>query len=233
MSKMRFWLNGEFGDETAAIHIGDRGLLLGDGVFETLLLVDGQPAFFDAHLDRLRAAAAALGIDAAIEAITLLRVVQELAIHNAAANGLGSCRITLTRGAGPRGLTFDQCAVSATLLITVAAYEKPEQAGILRLIVSAHRRNEHNLTSRLKTLNYLDNILARQEAVAEGADEAVMLNAAGRVACASAANIFLVARDGVITPPVFEGALPGIVRGLLLAEAESAGLKIRKDKSII
>ncbi len=229
MTVMNFWLNGEFQDNSKAIDIADRGFLLGDGVFETILMVDGQPAFLQAHLERLRSGVTALGIGADIIDTDVGHIVRELAQRNGTARGMGSARITLTRGPGARGLAYAMGENDSTMLITASAYAPSAYAAPASLILSQHRRNEYSLTARLKTTNYLDNILARQEAVSAGADEAIMMNLSGRVACASAANIVMVQQQTIKTPPVEEGALPGIVRGVLLTHAETIGLEIAEE----
>ena len=226
MGAMTYWLNGEYRQDTAAIDIADRGFLLGDGVFETVLLTDSAPSFLAEHVERLRGGAAALGFAAPTSAAEIATVINELALRNGAASGAGSARITLTRGAGARGLAPTAGAIPS-LLVTAAALAQADVSPA-RLMISAHRRNERSVVSRWKTLNYLDNIFAHQEATAAGADDAVMLNSAGRVACASAANIFLI-RDGeVTTPAIDEGAMPGIVRGVIVAAARANGLSVNE-----
>lgn len=224
---MTFWLNGAFREDSAAIDIADRGFLLGDGVFETILLVDGVPTFLATHLERMRGGAAALGMRADFDEAEIAGVLRALASRNGAAQGFASARLTLTRGAGSRGLAAAQGALSPTLLATAAVYATPETPA--RLIISRHLRNERSVAARWKTLNYLDNVLARAEAAGAGADEAIMLNAAGRVACASSANIFVLQGGAVRTPPVAEGALPGVVRGVLLSCAKAAGADMREE----
>lgn len=228
MGAMTYWLNGEYRQDTAAIDIADRGFLLGDGVFETVLLADGAPSFLAAHIERLRGGAAALGFVAPTSAAEIATVITELALCNGAASGAGSARITLTRGAGARGLAPTAGAIPS-LLVTAAPLAQAS-ASPARLMISAHPRNERSIVSRWKTLNYLDNILARQEAAAVGAGDAVMLNSAGRVACASAANIFLI-RDGqVTTPAIEEGAMPGIVRSIIIDAAHANGIIVNEAR---
>jgi branched-chain amino acid aminotransferase len=120
----------------------------------------------------------------------------------------------LTRGPAPRGVLPPE-APSPTCLIT-AGPRPPGLAPARVVIASVTRRNEHSPLSRLKTLNYLDSILARQEAAALGADDAILLNTAGRVAEATAGTLFIRLGGETVTPPVSEGALPGIARALLL-----------------
>ncbi|MFC2951701.1 aminotransferase class IV [Marinicaulis aureus] len=222
---MAFWLNGDVREDRAAIHIADRGFLLGDGVFETVLMVDGRPAFFSAHIRRMRAGAAALGIEARLDENVLADAVISLAARNEASAGKAWARLTLTRGVGPRGLAFVKGEWSPTLLISVNRYAAPLDHGPAAVIVSKHVRNEHSITARWKTLNYLDNIMAKEEATVAGADDAIMLNSARRVACASSSNIFLVRGETLKTPPLEEGAMPGVVRGVVLEEAQKAGIE--------
>lgn len=223
---MAFWLNGEIREDRAAIHIADRGFLLGDGVFETVLLMDGRPAFFSAHIRRMRAGAAALGIEAEIDERALAGAVTTLAARNEAAKGSAWARLTLTRGVGPRGLAFVKGECSPTFLVTLNRYAAPLDHGPAQVIVSKYGRNEHSITARWKTLNYLDNVMAKEEATVAGADDAIMLNSARRVACASTSNVFLIRGDSLKTPPPEEGAMPGVVRAIVLEEAEKAGIEI-------
>lgn len=223
---MSFWLNGEFSTTSDAISIADRGFLLGDGLFETILVVNGVPAFFDAHIDRMEAAQAALQLGARVDE-SILAVILELVARNKLVQGLSAVRITISRGSGARGLLIpgDEPA-KPTVLATVSKYHAPNDLPPIKLTVSSFKRSEASLTSRHKTLNYLDNIMARNEAVAQGCDDAVMLNSAGRAACVSAGNIFQYAGAGAaVTPALSEGALGGIVRGILLGAAGS-GLAI-------
>jgi len=215
---MKISLNGELVDAGAArIAPDDRGLTLGDGLFETIAVTKGVPKRLAAHLDRLRMNAKALGIPVPF---TNTRIQDMMAVL-IAANDLreAALRLTLTRGPGVRGLAPPEM-VTPTLLITSGP--RPPQDAVTLMVASCTRRNEHSPLAHIKSLNYLDSILARREAVAAGADDAVLLNTQGRVAEATAANIFLLARGGLLTPPVSEGALPGIMRAevIRLARAE-------------
>lgn len=224
---MAYWLNGQFKEDAATINVADRGLLLGDGVFETVLLVDGVPVFWDAHRERLGAALQALHFQVETSVFALSTIMQ-LAERNGVSSGLGALRLTVTRGAGARGLA-PLADAAPTLLMAVHPYASSTDNS-LELIVSAYHRNENSLAARFKTLNYLENVMARYDAAKSGADDAIMLNSAGRVACASAANIFLLGADKIIiTPPVSEGALPGIVRKVLLERASEAGFSVKEQ----
>ncbi|MFQ5562698.1 MAG: aminotransferase class IV [Parvularculaceae bacterium] len=225
---MTVWLNGEFIDAGARIDVSDRGFLLGDGVFETIYVEDSTPAFIDAHLTRLNRGLEALGIGLSLEARVVAAIVAELAGRNDLAKGRAAARLTVSRGPGARGLATPPAdALRPTRLLSLAAYEPP--AAPLRLAISTARRYSRSVSARFKTLSYLDSVLARNEAARAGADEAVMLNEHGRVACTSAANIFLIRADGAVAvPPVEEGALPGVVRGTLIAAASRQGLAVEE-----
>ena len=188
----------------------DRGLLLGDGLFETMLARDGDLPHLAAHLDRMAAGCATLGLPfARAEA-------ERLAREAAPAVGRFAVRLTLTAGSGGRGL--DRPADPAPRLFATAAPSAPVATPATAIIATA-RRNEGSPASRLKTLSYLDNVLARAEARAAGADEAVMLNNRGALACAGAANLFWIAAGRLFTPRLDCGALAGITRARLLALA--------------
>ncbi len=135
-------------------------------------------------------------------------------------------RVTLTRGPGTRGIAPPPNP-SPTFVVTVAPL--PPAAESARIIIAAvTRRNEHSPLARIKHLNYLDNILARREADAVGADDALLLNTAGRVAESTVANVFLLVDGFMLTPPIVDGALPGIMRAeaIKLARAEERSISV-------
>lgn len=208
---MKLWLNGALHEAAEpAILASDRGLLLGDGLFETLALRDGRPQRLAAHLARLRQGAALLELP--LPSVDLGAAMEALA----AANDLteGSLRLTLTRGSGPRGIAPPE-APDPTLLITVAPAAAP--AAVRQAVIARSTcRNEHSPLAQVKSLNALDAVLARIEARRRGADEALLLNTAGRVAEASAANLFALLEGRLVTPPLAEGVLPGVMRAAIL-----------------
>jgi branched-subunit amino acid aminotransferase/4-amino-4-deoxychorismate lyase len=191
-----------------AIPFDDRGLLLGEGLFETLLALDGEIRHLDAHLDRMASGCAVLGLpfDRA-EAEGLCR-------RMIPATGRVALRLTLTGGSGGRGL--DRPADLTPRLFARVAPVAPVTTPA-RAMLSSVRRNEGSPASRLKTLAYVDSVLARTEAVAAGADEAIMLNNRGELVCGAAANLFWVAGGRLFTPALHCGVLPGITRARLLA----------------
>lgn len=208
--------------EAARIDPADRGFTLGDGVFETLRAYGGRPFRLDGHLARLEAGAAALGIPVPLPPARIAAAVAETLAANGLTAGDAAIRITLTRGPGPRGLLPPETA-RPTLMITTSSYRSaPPRA--LSAVIAGIRRNEHSPLSRLKTLNYLDNVLAQCEAAERGADEAILLNTAGRLACAARANLFVLRGNALLTPPPSEGVLPGIARAEVLSIAAGLGI---------
>lgn len=190
-----------------AIPLEDRGLLLGDGLFETLLAVDGDPAHLAAHLDRMAAGCAAL-------ALPFDRDEAERRVRDVVpAEGRFAIRLTLTAGSGGRGL--DRPSVPLPRLFATAAPSAAPEVPATAVLATT-RRNEGSPASRLKTLSYLDNVLARAEATAAGADEAVMLNNRGELACAGAANLFWIEDGRLFTPRLDCGALAGITRARVM-----------------
>jgi branched-chain amino acid aminotransferase len=221
---MTLWINGALRAEgEARIDPADRGFTLGDGLFETIRVAQGTARHLGRHLDRLTAGAAFLDLPMPYAAPALAEAIAELIVAQGLAEGV--LRLTLTRGVGPRGLP-PPAEPKPTLVMTLAP-ASPPAGPVTAAIARTTRRNEHSPLSRLKTTNTLDAILARQEATRRGAGEALLLNTAGRVAEASVANLFIVKRGRLLTPPVAEGALPGIRRALLLERgAEEAPVAV-------
>ena len=220
---MNLWLNGHLRDAgTARIAPSDRGFLLGDGVFETIRATAGRPRHLGHHLARLRHGAAVLAIPVPWPDEQLAEAIGQVA--GAADQAV---RVTLSRGPGGRGVSPPP-DTHPTLLITAAPLPPP--GGPLNAVLATTtRRNEHSPLSRIKSLNYLDSILARAEAAQAGADEAILLNTAGRVAEAAAGNLFVLHGGTWRTPPVTEGALPGIARLLLLAAGHAGEAALAAD----
>lgn len=219
---MLAWLDGRIvAPEEAHISIADRGLLLGDGVFETIAVHNGWAFALDAHLERLAAGLAVLGFAQAVD-IPKLRANLENFVA-AADTDRAVLRVTVTRGAGPRGLAPPETpcpVVFMTLSPMPPGCERP----LSLHVATATRRNERSVLSRVKALPYLDNVLALSEARAHGTDDALILNTRGTIACAAAANVFVVRRGHLETPPLGDGALPGTLRALVLSLAAKAGM---------
>ncbi|WP_091736258.1 aminotransferase class IV [Phenylobacterium immobile] len=200
----------------------DRGFTLGDGLFETVLAVDGDMPRLAAHLARMAAGCAILGLPA-----PNARAIREAALQALGAASLmagrAAVRLTYTAGSGGRGL--DRPAALAPRLVATAA-PSPKPLAPARLAVASIRRNDRSPASRLKTLAYLDNVLAREEARAAGADEAILLNTLDEVACAGAANLFWIEGKAMVTPALACGVLGGIMRASVLAAAPALDIEV-------
>ncbi|CAO3409906.1 aminotransferase class IV [Azospirillum largimobile] len=233
---MTIWLNGHLLPAAEArIDPADRGFTLGDGLFETIRVKDGVPRHLTRHLDRLAAGTALLRLPLPYDTATLADAMTALIQATGLTDGV--LRLTLSRGTGARGVLPPPDARPTALMTAAPAAHMT--APVAAVIARSTRRNEHSPLSRLKSLNYLDSILARQEAAERGADEALLLNCAGRLAESSIANLFLSTGGRLLTPPVDDGALPGIRRALILERhgAEEAPLTpddfARADEAIL
>jgi branched-chain amino acid aminotransferase len=217
------WLNGQIcAPGTARIDPRDRGFTLGDGVFETLAAKDGQPIRLGDHLERFGRAAKLLDIPLPVEMSELPSAIAAVLAANDLAQGMAALRLTLSRGVGSRGLLIP-LDPKPTLVITAAQH--PPVPDHLDAAIVAIRRNEGSPLSRIKSLNYLDNVLAQQEAQARGAEEGLMLNNAGQLAGFARGNLFVLRGNELATPPLADGVLDGIVRHHLLARAGEIGLQ--------
>jgi branched-chain amino acid aminotransferase/4-amino-4-deoxychorismate lyase len=205
---------------TATVPADDRGLLLGDGLFETLLAEAGELQDFDRHLDRMTRGCAVLGI-APPDAAEARRLAQAALADQELGAGRAAVRITLTSGSG-RGLERPAGRAGRLLCSASPAVLPAEPA---RLRTATIRRNDTSPASRLKALSYLDNVLARAEARAAGADEALLLNTRGELACAAAANLFWIAQGRLFTPALACGVLDGIMRSRVLQAAAALELE--------
>jgi branched-chain amino acid aminotransferase len=211
------WVDGSL---AGRIDPFDRGLLLGDGVFDTLVAFRGVPFAGARHLERLIAHAAAIGI-----ALDPDRVrAGWSAVLDAAETEHSIVRTTVTRGVTGRGL-WPASQPAPTIVVSATPWSADIVSRPVRLATSTIRRNAESPTSRLKAIGYLDNILAAREAAEKGADDALLLNHSGQIACTTIANVFAVAGDSLVTPPAADGVMPGIVRALVLEAASAAGLK--------
>jgi branched-chain amino acid aminotransferase len=198
----------------------DRGFLLGDGVFETVLVFNRVALWLDAHLNRLGKAARRLGITYDVTVIEAA-VAEKLARAGVDAHVL---RISLSRGVTARGLAAD--GDQPTLIVTCDAFDTQLIGKPLSLITSSVRRNPASVSDRYKTLSYVNNVLAAREARERGADDALMLNIDGIVASASAANIFILNGKLLSTPAEEDGILAGVMRRFIMNHAASFGYSV-------
>ncbi|HUW64605.1 MAG TPA: aminotransferase class IV [Spirochaetia bacterium] len=210
-------LNGAFMPrQQALVPVGDRGFLYGYGLFETILVREGRPVLLSRHLRRLAASCRALELPPASSRGPLAALVREMIERNRVGEGA----LRLTWSAGQEGGGGNLVITARPLPYGPADYRRGFRASL-----AGTRRHEGSPLVGLKTLNYLENLLARQKARQEGLDEVLFLNTGGGLAEASASNIFLIKGDRLITPATGQGILPGIVRGLVLERAGAAGLK--------
>jgi branched-chain amino acid aminotransferase len=205
----KVWFNGELIEGPLPLAASDRGLMLGDGVFETIAVNHHAPAWLPEHIVRMKKAAIELGIIFDDDAVRL-GVIDVL---HRSTDPFEILRISLTRGVTPRGLAAS--SPKPTIIISLTAFEPAKQPQNIRLATSKIRRNETAPSCRLKTLSYIDSIAAARE-VSANADDALMLNAAGHVACCTVGNIFILRGGQLLTPQLDQGILPGITRQKLI-----------------
>ncbi|MDD3518636.1 MAG: branched-chain-amino-acid transaminase [Chromatiales bacterium] len=220
------WIDGRILPAAeACISVFDHGLLYGDGVFEGIRFYARRAFRLHEHLQRLNLSARAIGLALPYDLPTLATAVQETIV--AFGENDGYLRLVVTRGAGPLGLDPRGCTRPTTFIIAdrlELVSETARRKGARLVIAATRRLPADGLDPRIKSLNYLNHILARMEASHAGADEAILLNAAGRVAEGTADNVFVVRDNRLLTPPVTEGALEGVTRAVVIELAEAAGI---------
>lgn len=228
---MSLWLDGALlPDKAAAIPVTDRGLLLGEGLFETLAAWDGRILELEAHLERLTRSASVLGLPLGWSVEALAAAMTSLLVAERLTDGRTVLRLTLTGGDGPRGL-LPAAQARPRLLITARPMDAlPASPAVI--VVAPFAVSATSPLRGHKTLSALEQILARRHAAALGADEALMVNTAGHLVEASAANLFLVADGRLLTPPLSDGALPGVTRARVLDLAAEAGIGVDADTSL-
>lgn len=224
------WVEGEIMHaDRARIPVLDHGFLFGDGVFEGIRVTPKGVFRFDDHIKRLETACRAVGIEIEGGMERVREVIRETT--RAWGSQEGYLRLIVSRGVGALGLDPASCVGSAIVCIAagIAKLSPQKQATGITLITSSLRRPAGDvLDPRVKSLNYLNNVLAKREANLRGADDALVLNAQGLVAEASAANLFALSGNRLDTPPPTDGALEGITRQTVLEIAEELGLEARE-----
>ncbi len=222
--------------ENAVVSIFDHGFLYGDGVFEGIRISNGIIFRGERHMKRLFRSAKVIGLDPLWTKEQYLDEISRLARHWSETNGVDIIqaeeplyvRLVISRGDGDLGMDPRKCPKPNIIIIVdkIKIYPKEYYENGLMLITSALRRNASDATPpQVKSLNYLNNILAKIEANRAGAAEAIFLNNQGNIVEATADNIFIV-RDGVVyTPPISDGALPGINREVVIELAAQIGVE--------
>ena len=229
MSKL-VWIDGQRVPlAQAKISVFDHGLLYGDGVFEGLRQYNGRIFRPQEHLDRLFDSARAIRLEIPYSASELLRAMEETLAANALQESY--IRLVVTRGVGLLGISPANCQRPSVFIITDTIQMYPAElyrTGMAIITASTVRTAPNALSPKIKSLNYLNNILAKWEAIDAGVPEAVMLNHLGYVCECTGDNIFIVRRGELLTPPPESGLLMGITRGVVLELAGKAGIPTRQ-----
>lgn len=224
------WLNGEIIPAAEAkVSVFDHGFLYGDGVFEGLRFYNRRVFRLPLHLQRLKRSAAALQLEIPLSDQEIIQALQD----TIAASPLeaGYLRLIVTRGVGVLGINPASCKQPGLIIIAdkLQMVTDDERAqGVRAVIASTRRLTPDRLDSRIKSLNYLNAIMARMEANYAGVEEAILLNDRGNVAEGTADNLFVVQEGELLTPPVTEGALGGITRATVLELAQQLSIPARE-----
>ena len=225
---MKVFIDGKYYDERAAkISVFDHGLLYGDGVFEGIRAYHGRVFKLREHIDRLFCSAKAILLNIPMSHAHIMRAVVEACRVNKVRDGY--IRLVVTRGIGTLGLNPNRCKNPSVIIIADKIQLYPPalyQKGMEIVTVPTTRSLHSALNPAIKSLNYLNNILAKIEANHAGCEEAVMLNAEGFVAECTGDNLFIVKKGELLTPPLSAGALYGITRGVVMELAEEEGLAV-------
>lgn len=229
---LKVWLGTELVPvDEARVSVFDHALLYGDGVFEGIRIYNGKIFKETEHVTRLFESAKAIRIEMPTSPQGVCDAMHQTMAANGITVGDGYIRLLVTRGVGSLGISVRHTAHPMLIVIAdrIALYPAEVYERGLHCVVSSITRNHPNSTSpRVKSLNYLNNIMAKLEAFDAGADEAIMLTFDGRICECTGDNIFLV-RDGVLlTPPTSAGILEGITRRLVMELAEKRGLLVRE-----
>ena len=225
---LQIYINGKYYDkENAKISVYDHGLLYGDGVFEGMRSYGGKVFRLKAHLERLWDSAKAIWLTIPTTQEALAQAVNDTLAKNSIKDGY--IRLIVTRGAGALGLDPNKCSDPQVIIITdhIQLYPKElYENGLTIVTASTIRNHSAALSPRIKSLNYLNNIMAKIEGLQAGCVEALMLNAKGEVAECTGDNIFLVKKGKLLTPPIDAGILEGITRDAVIEIAREAKLEV-------
>jgi branched-chain amino acid aminotransferase len=225
---MKIFIDGKYYSERdAKISVFDHGLLYGDGVFEGIRAYNGRVFKLKEHIDRLFCSAKAILLKIPMSHTQIMRAVVEACRKNKIRDGY--IRLVVTRGVGSLGLGPNRCKKPSVIIIadSIQLYPPEFYQRGLDIITVPTTRNLHSaLNPAIKSLNYLNNILAKIEANNAGCEEAVMLNSEGFVAECTGDNLFIVKNSELFTPPLSAGALYGITRQTVIELAEAEGLKV-------
>jgi branched-chain amino acid aminotransferase len=228
---LQVYISGRLYDkEDAKISVYDHGLLYGDGVFEGLRSYSGRVFRLEEHLGRLWDSAKAIRLEIPMSRDAMAKAVNDTLASNGITDGY--IRLVVTRGSGSLGLDPNRTSNPQVIIITdhISLYPKElYEKGLEIVTVSTLRNHPAALSPRIKSLNYLNNILAKIEGLQAGCSEALMLNHKGEVAECTGDNIFLVRNRELLTPPIDAGILEGITRDAVMDLASEVGIMVRES----
>jgi branched-chain amino acid aminotransferase len=224
----KIYIDGKFYSEAnAKVSVFDHGLLYGDGIFEGIRFYNGRVFRLEQHLERLWNSARSICLDIPMTRREMTDALLETIRQNHLRDGY--IRLVVTRGVGNLGLNPEQCKNPSVIIIaaTIALYHEDfYRKGLSIVTVATRRSNPASLNPAVKSLNYLNNVMARIEANLASADEALMLNDAGNVAECTADNVFIIKHGQIFTPPTTAGALEGITRSVVSDIAGEFDIKV-------
>jgi branched-chain amino acid aminotransferase len=227
---MKIYIDGEFYDkENAKISVFDHGLLYGDGVFEGIRFYNGRVFRLEEHIDRLFDSARAIALNIGLEKPAVIEATLETIRQNKLQDGY--IRLVVTRGVGDLGLNPMLCPKASMIIIAskITLYSAEKYQNGLEVVTCATRRIPHGaLSPMVKSLNYLNNVMAKIEAQNAGAGEGLMLNEQGFVSECTGDNIFIIKNGVIFTPPIAAGALAGVTRSVVFDLAAEFGIPIRE-----
>ncbi|MEY4385280.1 MAG: hypothetical protein RLY20_563 [Verrucomicrobiota bacterium] len=225
---MKIFIDGKYySEKDAKVSVFDHGLLYGDGIFEGIRIYHGRVFKLKEHIDRLFYSAKAILLNIPMSHAELMRATVETCRKNKLRDGY--IRLVVTRGVGNLGLNPNKCKVASVIIIAdkIQLYPREYYENGLTIVTVPTTRNLHSAVNpAIKSLNYLNNILAKIEANNAGCEEAIMLNAEGYVAECTGDNVFIIKNGELLTPPLSAGALYGITRGTVMDLAREAGIKV-------
>ncbi|MEN9309566.1 MAG: hypothetical protein RL173_3498 [Fibrobacterota bacterium] len=232
MSEQLVYIDGTFYPKAdAKVSVFDHGFLYGDGVFEGIRAYHGKVFRLEAHIVRLYESAKAIGLTIPVTPEEMSNIVVESCRRNGIANGY--IRLVVSRGVGDLGLNPYLCPKASVICIAATIQLYPAalyESGLDIVTVATPRNHPEALNPRIKSLNYLNNIMAKMEAIRAGVQEAIMLNLQGYVAECTGDNIFIFRNGKLVTPPATEGALEGITRNAVIDLARKQGLEVREER---
>ncbi|MFO1492588.1 MAG: branched-chain-amino-acid transaminase [Kiritimatiellia bacterium] len=227
---MKIYMNGKMvSEKDAKVSVFDHGLLYGDGIFEGIRAYHGRVFLLEEHIDRLYDSAKAILLDIPLTKKQMINAV----VATCKANKLsqGYIRLVVTRGVGPLGLNPFTCKKPQVIIIAAQIQLYPPelyQTGMAVVTVGTVRNHPEAVNPRIKSLNYLNNVMAKIESINAGVKECIMLNGQGYLAEASGDNIFAIRKGVLHTPPVWCGALEGITRGAVIRLARENGYRVEE-----